>query len=253
MKKALCVFAALAITAVASASINLWITEEAPFASSADYFNKTEKNFLTGFSYTAGAPATVPVDMGPCDGGMEKTFFVWGSWVNEPLYTQVYGLHVCVQVDGCMQLLDSAIYRHSKTLGTPATRWTRWDQPGAIVMGPGCEGLGIAAAVTANGIMYFDNAYDLVANGGQDFLIGAFKVQCLGEGTGGKAYLGVGTLGIICNDENGNDYRPVVSVFGQAMPANPQSECFWVEAAYCTPEPASLLLIGLAGLFLRRR
>lgn len=248
----MCILAALATVGVAYGTINFWITETPAFSDPADYFNRSEKNFLPNF-VGEGPATTVPVDMGACGGGAEKTFFVWGSFVDEAPYTWLWGLHVCVKVDGCMDLVDSAMYRHAKTTGPPPEHWTRWTTPDEIVLGPGCAHVGIGFGYFDEGIVNFDNPYDLVGNGGQDFLLGAFKVRCNGPGLSGHAYLGIGTLGLICDDMVGEDYRPTLTVFDQTCPANPPSQCFWVEAAYCTPEPASLLVLIVGSTLLRRR
>lgn len=268
MKKALCVFAALAIVAVASADINLWLSETG-ITDPGQAFIKTTQDFMPVFDTTGGAPIVAPYDMGICCEQPEKTFFVWGEFTygSEVWYEKLYGLHIFAETTGCMTLEDSVVYRHQGKNSKGAVQWTRWDGDLDLVM-DGCEDLPVPAAVTANGIRY-----DYGINGGSPgnydmriydpvsyntrFLLGAIKVKCnCTADDGGELYVGLGTLGIITDGAvTGGTVFPDVYYHGVLMQSGgaPPSACQSTMVAFCTPEPASILLIGLAGLFLRRR
>lgn len=251
MKKVMCLVAMLSLVATASASVDIFITSAAEFdAMPNETFTTDEIDFLGDFAGVGGTPIAEPVNLGVCGEAPPQTFYVWGQFNGEAAYTQIYGMHFYVETDGCMQLLNSAHYRHNKTSGPPGQRWDRWDGDQPVTFGPDS---GILAAVTADGIMDSFMDYDL--GDGQTFLMGAIELGCPEPGDGGTANLVFGDLGLIAYDGNtGESIRPDVSINGVMAPANPPEGPFGVEIAYCEiPEPASLLLIGLAGLMLRRR
>lgn len=254
MKKTLCLVAMLAIVASASAYIEIFTTtaDAAYISDPTLLYDHTERNFLPMVTGTVPAGPTGPLAMSE---NTSADLLVWGRFVQEPLGVRIFGLHLGTDVNGNMSVADSVIYRHRKATAP----WDRWDNDQPIYMHPGCQGVGVAAAVTSNGIQFVSAAngdviFDSNGDGNLDtFLVGA--VQASAGAAPGELYIGLGTLGIIMYDETGNNSLfPDVYVEGTLAQSGgaPPTQCQWGLAAYI-PEPTSLLLIGLAGLFLRRR
>jgi hypothetical protein len=262
MKKALCLAAVFALVASANAYIEVFVTPNldptgAPYMDPNFVTNNDEQNFRIPWSGNVPMDSgAAPYDLGPCNGSTSD-LLVWGRFVQEPLGVRIFGLHFGTQTTGCMNVASSAIYRHQK-----GTTWDRWDNDSPIYMHPGCEGVGVAAAVVADGIQYVNAGNgDLIGDSDGDgtldtFLIGGMTAECMPGGTGGQLELGLGTLGLIMYDATGNSSLfPDVYINGVMVQSGgaPPTTCQWALAAFCIPEPAGLLLIGLAGLFLRRR
>jgi hypothetical protein len=255
MKKALCLVSMLAIVASASAYIEIFTTLNDGYMGAPGLYDTSERNFNLDWT------DTVPSDSGaapyPVLPGATEDLMVWGRFVQEPVGVRIFGLHIGSNVTGGMDVAQSAIYRHQK-----GTAWDRWDNDAPILMHPGIEGVGVAAAVVADGIQYVDvNNPDLIADSNGDgtldtFLIGAIQADATNGAVGDELYIGLGTLGVIMYDETGNNSLfPDVYVQGnlaQTGGAPPTSPVFGL-AAVVIPEPAGLLLLGLAGLVLRRR
>lgn len=255
MKKALCLIAVAAFvaTATAGSGINLFVSQDE--ALTANQFNKEQIDFRADFT-GANTPAMLPVDMTE-NCGTEQVFYVWGQW-NDPFgdFGQaINGIHILAQANGGMTIVDSVMYRQegiSQGKAGDATKYLRWNTDQHLELHTGNGGIGVA--VTSNGIELTYDALDWDISQGTGspdyvytFLIGAVKVQC-DCNADGELYVGVGTLGV----SFGSDGFQPVQLDGVAID-NPPSEIQWALTAFCTPEPASILLIGLAGLFLRRR
>jgi len=255
MKKALAVVVVCGLVGAASAAIELYLKE----GGVSNYiFDYSARNYLPYFD-GAGSAVIPPGQIVP-GGPIDRTFFLWGKFTGEDdLATKIIGVAPSVSVEGNLVMQENVIYRHKKINGTTSQRWTRWD---------GTNNLGIngpAAAVTSNGIVNDPgNAWDLVAPAADDnaaFLLGAFRVTSADLALG-RIRLGVGRLGFAANDGT-QSYYPAVYVngvlvqerwyeAGQPMPTVPVTHAAPVYLEYI-PEPASVLLLGLASLLIRRR
>ncbi len=244
MKKAICFVAMLGLVATASADINLFATAGSEYAAmTGNVFNTDEIDFLPDF---AGVGGTMNPSL-DTTGGLTETIYFWGQFDGEAAYTQIYGMHFNLALDGGT-IDQSVLYRHNKTSGPPSARWDRWDNADPLTM------LGDpAAAVTSDGIMDSFMDYDL--GDGQTFLIGAAEVT-VPDGYVGSLELALDTLGLIAYDGNtGDPSRPTINIMGDdtVTPDNPPSAATYNGVVNFVPEPASLLLIGLGALALRRR
>jgi hypothetical protein len=273
MKKAIVLVCALALVATASANIELFLKDGGV---SSFVFDGTARNYLPYFDHGVGA--VVPAGQNiQTTGTLDRTFFLWGKFVNEaPGSAKIIGIAPNITFgsvgtlppDLNIHMADNVIYRHRKTNGTTSQKWTRWDGSANIgIQGP-------AAAVTNAGIVNDATlAYDLVADYGSPdgeaaFLLGAFRVVSTAglpsiQKILGTINLGLGSLGLAANDGN-RSYYPEVDVNGVVvqerwynddpgigMPGTPVTHPGPAAVIY-SPEPASMLLIGL-GLLLRRR
>lgn len=229
MKKAL-TLVVLAMVVPAMAEIQLFWSWSGINDPSLQY-STALTNFLPAFVPWTG-PVT-EVDTPDVD------LFLWGRFIETPTmpsYTQIYGLDL--KFEGAGEFVQSVAYRHNKT-GSGA--YKRWDGANPILLN------GVMAAVTARGIEFLyqpDTNNDLsikydASTGYSDFLIGAAKLHfnALGD---------VATVSLDTADGLGIAMREIQ---GPDIPDPP------VLAASVTyiPEPASMLLLGLAGLLIRRR
>jgi len=271
MKKLLCVLVlACAANALADADIEFWLTPEAsdiPYMSEDLRWNCAPANYIPGFGPRQGGmnppqPEAIdyPIDVGICcAGGDTTTLYLWGRF-NSSFFvngSSIFGMQLGATASGCMEVVQSTYYLQKK--GTAFRRWDNEAGEGCD-WGFGCGGTyGILANISNQGI-FPDNALDIMVDGDGDsvmetFLLGAIQVRCNSETCDrGELHVGLGPQGLGAYRADPNQfYAPPLAMNGVAIPENPPAECFTVLSAYCTPEPASLMLIGLAGLFLRRR
>jgi len=262
MKKLLCVVTLLACVASANAYVELFLVPDdgTHGIGAPNTFNMNEINFLPDFLGTSNAPGPV----GPIDttGGSAplSTYFVYAKFVGEEAYATIYGVNTSASWSSGVGVGQNLIYRHRKTNGTPSQRWDRWDgdQPIPLVNGT-------AVAVTADGINFAqpgDGSFDIYTDANGTALLGAVEVGA-DQNTAGSFKLGIGSQGLVINDGIHTDptktYFPEVRFNGQRV----QGEQYTTKGSpdvfgeadgiVFTPEPASLLLIGLAGLMIRRR
>jgi len=248
MKKVLVLVAALALVSMASAGIDLFLTKApSPGMKSPDELNSAEKNFLASYDKWVGSPTRSPFEQQP---GTPTTYFLWaaGTLTGNDAFYQVYGIDLRGSgVTGGAVLDDGLFYRHNK----PAPNaYKRWDA-GAKISIPG-----LAAAVTARGVEMPANAGDIANDdGGSTYaLLGAVKIS----GDPGTFKLGLGSsrFAIRVTDKDGNtiDYDgtgdaiwPGLTIQGRNAYQGPY------DAVTIVPEPASLVLLALGALALRRR
>lgn len=248
MKKVLVLVAALALVASASAGVDLFLTKApTPGMKAPDELNSAEKNFLASYDKFTGSPARSPFQQQP---GTPTLYFLWaaGTLTGNDAFYQIYGIDLRGSgVTGGAVLDDGLFYRHSK----PAPNaYKRWDA-GAKISIPG-----LAAAVTARGIEMPANASDIANDdGGKTYaLLGAVKIS--GDPGTFKLGLGSSTFAIRVTDTDGNvkDYDgtannryPGLTIQGQDAYKGPY------DAVTIVPEPASVVLLALGALALRRR
>jgi len=238
MKKALCVFAMLALVASVHADIDLFCTAQTDFDAMADAydFETAPMDFLPHFNGVGGVPCpTIDTAVTPTE-----TIYVWGTFVNEDVGRKIQGMHILADVTGDLVVNNDAIYRQAVT-GWPS--FVRWDGDAPLHLYGDPATTGICAAVTAQGIVNAPTP-DLIVDG--TFLIGAIQVT----GTEGTVELGLGTLGLRYQND---PPRPIVNICGNAVSANPPAAAEFYTCATFVPEPASLLVLALGALALRRR
>ncbi len=220
--------------------------------------------------YASGFPYQHPTDFVPDDGGFvhpvevgasdpptEMTFGVWaeievdwgaGTW-------DVWnGIGVHYMTTGGATVVDSVMNNDSHAPCGWARRWEDSSDFG------GADGF-FLVAVTRYGLggmlppdfgVYPPDTYSYVptmGSGPLKYWLGNITLACDAPG---ELYFGVGTGGIA---RQGGDVDSDLIYFGSAE--GMRGDAFWqfpsVPLLTCIPEPASLLLLGLAGLALRRR
>mgnify|MGYP000206359685 CR=1 FL=1 len=227
MKKTLLVVALLVGVSAASADINLFFSSTG--MSDALKYSTALTNFVPGFA--APTPIGATLDEGSYD------LFLWGQFVGQNDYDQIYGLQLQIEGSAAYDANKSVIYRQNK--GAP-NAYKRWD--GAL---PVYVHNGVMAAVTAQGIFNWTatdpQPNDLVVrpsgSEGTKFLLGVVRVE---GATAGQ------NLTVSLNPQLGIAVRNSDGVTIPDPTVNSATVSF-------IPEPASLLLLGLAGLAIRRR
>jgi hypothetical protein len=259
MKKALCVLTLLACVASANAYVELYLVpDNGTHGIQGDLrWNTNAVNFLPQFAGVAtGGLVTIDTKDAPAP---LQTYFMYAQFVNEDPYCKLYGLNVAANWDAGVNVGQNLMYRQNKT--NPPPRWKRWDGDLGIALVNG-----VAVAVTADGIQFYQpgdggNA-DLYEESVGIALIGAVEVGA-NQATLGDFRLGMGEQGLVINDTIHQDptktYFPEVRFNGTIVQGEQYTEAgkpavFGVAPGiHYTPEPASLLLLGLAGLLIRRR
>ena len=257
MKKALLLVALLGLVGGASAAnVAYFATAGYDAMAAADRYNEAEMDFLPSYNGFGGtiSPTLVP---GTHD------LYIWVTF--DPAlqnWDQIYGNQIALAADPDATIGNNVAYRHNHSVPPPAP-YMRWNAPNPLhFTDPGGAQM---SAVTAGGVVNEVGYYsDLKSLGVVPALSGESRVIALlgvaeiivPGGGSGSIDLGIGTLGVICHDSGGGSFRPTVMIIDDqivTLPENPPSDIFWGEVAYFIPEPASLLLLGLAGLLLRRR
>lgn len=287
MKKALCVLGLLAFVAVASADIDLFITQQGT-TNLTTYMGTTAavgfrfNQNATKFTLAAGAttsPGTLshgPFDLGAASVAtpVTATFYVWAKFSNIPMfdtdadevpdtpgYIQVYGLGLQGStLSGAATLPQSATYRQV-IAADGIQRWGNTD-PLPFPYGPATTGSGTSAGMvapkTADTLQKTFGETDVYYS-----LIGAFQYTATGTS---QMTFGVGNpLPFIAvryldpdaavvadwDTKSAESFYPYLTVMGQPYTYGAGTQP--IVAITTTPEPASLVLLGLAGLLIRRR
>lgn len=169
------------------------------------------------------------------DASAGEWLYIWLKFSGAPANAQIQGLHLNIEPANKVQQVAYYLMDNEGLDGANELRWN--GDPAAFSANPT-----ILAAVTAKGLK--NSAGGALINdplwmGGPNSapirtaLIGAVKMGVPGGEADYMATIGLGDLGIQYADGS----EPPTA-FGSAV---------------ITPEPASLLLIGLAGLLIRRR
>ena len=271
MKKALCFVALLAFVATASAGIDLFMTRGTDFQyiTTADRFNTNAKNFA--FATGAPSPGTLSHGVFSQSTGTE-TYYVWTKFSNLPAgglgSLQIYGFGL----QGSFSSPDPNAVTgnwYKQVSGT----FARWDTTDPMPLPGGSSaiqktGVWTALAGTTAGTDRLVKDFD--SDGTFYALLGAINFTATG---GNKFYLGPknpdpflavreyddqdppglihdwATGPIDPNDPTQGGFYPGFSVMG-----TPYTQAAGTQPILAiTPEPASVVLIGLAGLLIRRR
>ena len=256
MKKALCLLATLALVATASAEITFFATVDDGTlgVQGANKWNTGAANMLADYGGTyLGAVGVPEYDVYV---ETEETYYLWAR-STEAAYTQIFGLRFdLTSTNPNVTVGDNLLYRHEKTTGPGAQQHVRWDNAAWIPIVAGT-----AVAVTSDGIWFgatgdaFPFPYDL--GQGDTALLGIFKISdTIAKGSEGSILLSTVYQDgdpVACHDAaTGATYYPDLTL-GLGDTFSQDGTTHSGEIVSLVPEPASLLLVGLAGLFLRRR
>ena len=268
MKKALCFVALLAFVATATAGIDLFMTRGTDFqyVVAADRFNTNTKNF----AFASAAPSPGSLGHGPFTQATgTETYYVWTHFTNLPVdgagSIQIYGFGLMGSYATGTATVSGNYYKQAS--GT----FQRWDTTDPMLLPGGSSaiqksGVWTALAGTTSGTDRLIKDFD--ADGSYYALLGAISFT-----SGGQFFLGVKNPdpfaaireyddqdppGIIHDYSTGapdpNDpltggFYPDLTVMGHAY----THEAGTQPILAITPEPASMLLLALAGLLIRRR
>lgn len=241
MKRILCLSLLVTLAVSATASVDFFFTSSLdPYGlndpSLAFLHSKGNKtDYLDGYKLSpAGAP---PAAVGMPDvqldcnvGAPPQWAYIWGRFVDEPVGAKING--ISINVNGGLPGVGNIAWYSLNNIDDEDIGVKRWDGDDEVFyFNP--AGL---IAVTAFGVTNRNGSlpWNLYI-GGTDrvFLLGAVKCGvCPGEMT-----LSYG--------------QTPVNYGGDPPPPNPSVRT--LNKVVCVPEPASLMLLGLAGLALRRR
>jgi len=296
MKKALCVVTLLAFVAIASADIDLFLTQQGAtntttYVGTSSVVGSRFNQNITKISLASGAttnPGTLshgPFHLGIASPAtpVTATFYVWAHFTNIPTYEQIdpdTGEPTGVFLPGSLQIYG---------LGTNGDGTNGCRASGAAVVGPSAtyrqqNGSYIRWAntdplpfpfnpstttqSTAGGVVAPNSVDPLVkdfAGAGTDWyaLIGAFTYTA----TGASQYLfGLANplpflavrefndQGQLVNDwdtKAAGSYYPYLTVMGVPYTDHVTQPMLAIDSI--VPEPASMVLLALAGLLIRRR
>lgn len=256
MKRALCLVVMLAMVASASATVRVFVTSSAdgyglennanaftPTVSTV-YSNGVNENTYDYYDAGGGAgplrPGTYPPSGSPSgdvgnpvlvDASAGAFAYVWLQFQSEPAGAKINGLTVRIQEDGTTTPASGLTYNWYLCNNVNTTGNKRWDGTATPPTYPEWHNNPqTMVAITAYGIKN---------------LVPAMAEQLWSGGTARIAMLGA-----IAGDASDTKYDIVITNISYASPPNPEVAGGVFQF---TPEPASLLLMGLAGLLLRRR
>jgi len=260
MKKVLCVIALLMMVASASASVRVFVTSSAdPYGLtipanafqptfSTVYSNGVNENAYDYYYDHFVAAAFPPIDapsgdlLTPVDIQDGNWAYIWFQFQNEPKLRKVNGLEVTISFYGTPYdpnepsthpPVVTNYYLCNDKQGTGTKRWDGTATP------PGYpewhNNPQILVAVDADGIQNGADAPSLM-----------YHYQ---EGTNPRT--GVALLGAVAAPFDGTIYEIAITEANYSEPPNP--DLAPAAVFRFVPEPASLVLLALAGLVLRRR
>jgi len=244
MKKALCIIGMLALVASANATVEFF------FTSSTDAYglvNPANALVATGTNHTdyidgwalngAGAPPLGAMGDVELDLGGSDWAYIWGRFNNEITGAQINGISIGINNAGVGQG-NIAWYKGDSSqdfVTPPYTGFMRWDGDTEVFY---FNHAGLIA-LTASGVRNLptDQPLNMYVGGDQrTFLLGAVNLP---------SWAAIG-------DELTFTYGVTPVNYGAAPPA-PNPDVVSMNKVVVVPEPAAMLLLGLAGLVLRRR
>ena len=173
------------------------------------------------------------------------TLYIWADVVDGDKWI---GIAMNVDIEGCATLIDTSAFYDRQVMGVLPS----WN-PGSDFSFVG-DNYAAVAAITEQGLGGPLDVPDIDNGGRGYYLIGELTVECCDPCVETALYLTVGASGIaragaVPGEDDiyfgwGDD--PVASDATGVRTALP-------EAIVCIPEPASLMLLALVGLALRRR
>lgn len=275
MRKLIVALAALALVASANASVRFYFT-------SADAVNNPQTGGLGGADpgnvdqSNDTITGTITDITAPCLDSVEGgVLYLWATVTDDDnendLFRKVQGVELGLQVTGGSVDWD---YAHLFQWSTPRRpTWTRWETASDLNLGlENGISRAVAAAVTANGIVIDEEDGPLYQGSTLTVLLGAASIS--GGTVGAEVRIGLGDLGFDYKDEAGLPGRTNAVYLGdeagESVSADPEgADLDWTQVdddgkeygfavtsgydACIVPEPATLALLGLAALALRRR
>ena len=204
--------------------------------------NASDIRIFLGDAADAVTPDTTPEFT--CDDS-PVTLYIWADVVDGDKWI---GISMNVDIEGCATLIETSEFYDRMILGALPS----WN-PGSDFSFVG-DNYAAVAAITEQGLGGPLDVPDIDAGARGYYLIGELAVECCDPCEAAELYLTVGASGIarqgaVPGEDDiyfgwGDD--PVASDVAGVRSALP-------EAIVCIPEPASLMLLALAGLALRRR
>jgi hypothetical protein len=268
MKKTLCLATVLAFATIATAGVDLYVA----VGDGSQGIAPAANTINTPHNFVGDGPAVPPVGdylgVAPFNSSvlelMPGTYniTVYGQFTGDDIatYGNISGIHLNAYGTGGFAITNSLYYLHSKTSGKPAQQYTRWDNTDPVDFHTSPDG-GIVAAVQQSGITrqavgYPSYVYDIYDADTEQFIIGMMQVEV--TGVPGELYLGLGRLGLVGRATTGADLTGYETTLNgevlQAAGTTPgDNGPVYGLIGTAIPEPASLLLLGLAGLLIRRR
>jgi len=259
MKKILGIMAALALVTSANAAVRFYFTSSADAAGLVDttnVFNDTDGSQTDGTSYLLNddLPGVGVPEINPTLG---EYLYLWVEFEAEPNGRKIQGINL-VANDAAFQGLeteaDRGIYLGDDQAGDSGSklRWETSSKTTDLMTLAGITTPGIKNSTATNNSLFL---YNGIKNGRHYALLGAIKPDAPSNGNRYEIRIGLGKNGVSYSGQAAPNVKTGGDEEEWSGAVRTEPEYLWGEAAdaVIVPEPASMLLLALAGLALRRR